>query len=80
MSPYEITVPGGSVEYFNDEAGAIWMQRLLGVYERTVWLNPVEEQSWNYVGSIQLIRELMGERMYPLTLGGIDAAMSELKR
>ena len=80
MSPYEITVPGGAVEYFNDEPGALWMQRLTGVYERAVWLNPIEEKSWDYVGSIQLLRELMGERMYPLTLGGIDDAMSELKR
>ncbi len=80
MSPYEITVPGGAVEYFNDEAGAIWMQRLTQVYERAVWLNPSQKQSWDYVGSIQLLRELMGNRMYPLTLGGIDEAMSELKR
>lgn len=80
MSPYEITVPGGAVEYFNDEAGAIWMQRLTQIYERAVWLNPTDEKSWDYVGSIQLIRDLMGERMYPLTLGGLDKAMAELKR
>jgi len=80
MSPYEITVPGGAVEYFNEEAGAIWMQRLTQVYERAVWLNPSAEGSWDYVGSIQLLRELMGERMYPLTLKGIDNAMAELKR
>ncbi len=80
MSPYEITVPGGAVEYFNEEPGAIWMQRLTQVYERVVWLNPTGQQNWDYVGSIQLIKELMGERMYPLTLKGIDKAMSELKR
>ncbi|MEL6790362.1 MAG: VWA domain-containing protein [Pseudomonadota bacterium] len=80
MSPYEITVPGGAVEYFNEEAGAIWMQRLTQVYERAVWLNPTSEQSWAHVGSIQLIRELMEERMFPLTLKGIDEAMSSLRR
>ena len=80
MSPYEITVPGGAVEYFNEEAGAIWMQRLTQIYERAVWLNPTEKQSWDYISSTQMLRELMGERMYPLTLGGIDEAMSELKR
>ncbi len=80
MSPYEITVPGGSVEYFNEEAGAVWMQRLTNIYERVVWLNPVRKDSWDYVPSTQLIRELLGDRMYPLTLGGIEKAMTELKR
>lgn len=80
MSPYEITVPGGSVEYFNDEAGAIWLQRLSSIYESVVWLNPVQEKSWDYVPSTQLIRELLGDRMYPLTLGGLEQAMAELRR
>jgi len=80
MSPYEITVPGGSVEYMNEEPGAVWMQRLTNIYERTVWLNPVDQNSWQYVGSIDLMRQLMGDRMYPLTLNGIDQAMAELKR
>ncbi|GAB4517122.1 MAG: VWA domain-containing protein [Amphiplicatus sp.] len=80
MSPYEITVPGGSVEYFNEEAGAVWMRRLLGVYERVVWLNPTPRQHWDYTPSIGLMRELLGDRMFPLTLEGIDRAMSELKR
>ncbi|WDI31185.1 VWA domain-containing protein [Hyphococcus flavus] len=80
MSPYEITVPGGSVEYFNEEAGAIWMQRLTGIYERAVWLNPVQQDNWDYVPSTQLMRELLSNRMYPLTLGGIEKAMAELKR
>ncbi|MEK7265504.1 MAG: VWA domain-containing protein [Pseudomonadota bacterium] len=80
MSPYEITIPGGSVEYFNEEAGAVWMDRLTGVYERAVWLNPIPERQWEYSGSIKLIRELMKGRMYPLTLSGIDAAMNELRR
>ncbi|MEO1252427.1 MAG: VWA domain-containing protein [Pseudomonadota bacterium] len=80
MSPYEITVPGGSVEYFNEEAGAIWMDRLTNVYESVVWLNPVRETSWEYTPSTQLIRQLIGDRMYPLSLSGLEAAMAELKR
>ncbi len=80
MSPYEITVPGGSVEYFNDEAGAVWLNRLTNIYESVIWLNPVREDSWDYVPSTQLIRKLIGERMYPLTLSGIERAMAELKR
>jgi len=80
MSPYEITVPGGAVEYFNEEPGAIWIKRLTDVYERVVWLNPVRKDSWDYVPSTQLLRELIGDRMYPLTLGGIEKAMAELKR
>ncbi|MEZ5928888.1 MAG: VWA domain-containing protein [Parvularculaceae bacterium] len=80
MSPYEITVPGGSVEYFNEEAGAVWMQRLLGIYESVVWLNPTPKKHWEYSGSIQMIRELVANRMYPLTLSGIDEAMAELRR
>jgi len=80
MSPYEITVPGGSVEYFNEEAGAVWMDRVTRVYERAVWLNPIPDRQWDYSGSIKLMRELMKGRMYPLTLSGIDAAMNELRR
>ncbi len=80
MSPYEITVPGGSVEYFNEEAGAIWMQRLTNIYESVIWLNPTPEQHWNYAPSIGLMKELTAERMFPLTLEGIDKAMAELRR
>jgi hypothetical protein len=80
MSPYEITVPGGSVEYFNEEPGAIWMERVTRIYESAVWLNPIPARHWDYSGSIRMIRDLMGDRMYPLTLSGIDAAMTELRR
>ena len=80
MSPYEITVPGGSVEYFNEEPGALWMKRVTDIYERVVWLNPVREDSWDYVPSTQLMRELLGDRMYSLSLSGIEQAMKELKR
>jgi uncharacterized protein with von Willebrand factor type A (vWA) domain len=80
MSPYEITVPGGSVEYFNEEAGALWMERVTRIYESAIWLNPIPKQQWDYSGSIRMIRDLMGDRMYPLTLSGLDAAMNELRR
>src|SRR5215210_7516473 len=68
MSPYEITYPGGSVEHTNEEAGAVWLQRLLSVYHQTIWLNPQPERMWEYHESIKITRELMGERMFPLTL------------
>ena len=80
MSPYEITVPGGAVEYFNEEPGALWLKRVTDIYESAVWLNPVNRQSWDYVPSTSLIRDLIGDRMYPLTLSGIEGAMAELKR
>jgi uncharacterized protein with von Willebrand factor type A (vWA) domain len=80
MSPYEITTPGGSVEHFNEEAGAVWLERMTRTYPACVWLNPVPEDQWDYTYSIRMIRQLVGERMYPLTLGGLDRAMRELVR
>jgi len=80
MSPYEITMPGGSVEYMNEEAGAVWMRRICDVYESVVWLNPVPEQNWSWTPSITLMRDLLKGRMYPLTLSGLDRAMRELMR
>jgi len=80
MSPYEIAHPGGSVEHFNEEAGAVWMQRLTNTYPAAAWLNPVNEEHWGYTQSIRLMRELMHDRMYPLTLEGLDDAMRELSR
>ena len=75
MSPYEITYPGGSVEHMNEEPGALWLQRLLGVYHNTIWLNPQPESTWDYHDSIRITRELMGDRMFPLTLEGLDRGM-----
>ncbi|MDQ8755516.1 VWA domain-containing protein [Sphingosinicella sp. LHD-64] len=80
MSPYEITHPGGSVEHFNEEAGATWLQRMTNTYPAAVWLNPVAEQYWGYTSSIQVVRQLMQNRMYPLTLEGLDDAMRTLSR
>src|SRR5689334_5676092 len=80
MSPYEITVPGGSVEHMNEEAGAQWMRRVTGIYQHCVWLNPVPEDHWGWTPSIKLVRDLVEERMYPLTIDGLDRAMRELMR
>ena len=80
MSPYEITHPGGSVEHFNEEAGVTWMQRLTNTYPAAAWLNPVPEKQWGYSQSVKIIRELMNDRMYPLTLEGLGDAMKELTR
>ncbi len=80
MSPYEVTYPGGSVEHWNEEAGAIWLDRVAQMYEHVVWLNPVAEKHWDYTPSIGLVRQIVSDRMYPLTLGGLDAAMRELNR
>ena len=80
MSPYEISHPGGSVEHFNEEAGAVWLQRVANTYPATVWLNPTPEQHWTYSQSTKIIKDLMNDRMYPLTLDGLDDAMRELTR
>ncbi|WP_275288615.1 vWA domain-containing protein [Halomonas elongata] len=80
MSPYEITHPGGSVEHFNDEAGAVWLSRLTRAFPRLVWLNPMPRRFWEFTHSTQLIREAIDDRMYPMTLGGLEDAMTELAR
>ncbi len=78
MSPYEIVAAGGSVEHWNEEPGQLWMARVLNTYKHAVWLNPQPEEWWDHYESVRIIRRLMGGRMYPLTLGGLDAAMREL--
>jgi uncharacterized protein with von Willebrand factor type A (vWA) domain len=80
MSPYEVTHPGGSVEHFNEEAGAVWMQRVVNTYPSAVWLNPTAEKYWGYSPSTEILRGLMKDRMYPLTLAGLDDAMRTLGR
>ena len=80
MSPYEILQPGGSIEYSNDEAGAVWMRRMLDVYRKAVWLNPEPEQLWPYRQSISIIREIMESRMYPITIEGLERAMRYLSK
>jgi len=80
MSPYEITYPGGSVEHWNEEAGAVWLDRVAQVYPHVVWLNPVAQKHWDYTPSVHLIEQLLSGRMFPLTLTGLDSAMRELGR
>lgn len=81
MSPYEITYPGGAVEHWNEEAGAVWLDRVAGIYERIAWLNPTPEAHWRHSPSVQLIQEVIGpQRMFPLTLAGLEGAMRELSR
>jgi uncharacterized protein len=80
MSPYEISYPGGAVEYWNEEAGAVWMERILNVYPHAVWINPVPQSWWRHTMSIQMIKQLMGDRMFGLTLEGIDQAIQELNK
>ncbi|MGU3537031.1 vWA domain-containing protein [Methylobacterium sp. A54F] len=80
MSPYEIAVPGGSVEHWNEEAGAVWLQRVLDHFPGAVWLNPVAQASWPYTQSIGMVQRLMAGRMFPMTLEGLDAAMRALLR
>ena len=80
MSPYEITYAGGSVEHWNEEPGGIWLERVNQIYESCIWINPIPERHWEYTPSLQIIKQIMGERMFPLTLEGLDHAMRELSR
>ncbi|MFY9327401.1 MAG: VWA domain-containing protein [Georgfuchsia sp.] len=80
MSPWEITHPNGSIEYSNAEPGALWLQRLLDHYPSAAWLNPEPERLWEYRQSIALIDDIMGKRMFPLTLAGLERAMRQLNK
>jgi uncharacterized protein with von Willebrand factor type A (vWA) domain len=80
MSPYEILQPGGSVDHWNKEAGAVWIERLGAQFPRLVWLNPEPVDRWEYTSSVRITRELIGERMFPVTLAGLDRAINELRR
>jgi uncharacterized protein with von Willebrand factor type A (vWA) domain len=80
MSPYEITVAGGSVEHMNEEPGGLWLKRVAEIYKHTVWLNPLDQRHWDLTPSIGMVRNLVGGRMFPLTLDGLDAATRELMR
>ena len=80
MSPYEVTERGGSVEHHNEEPGSAWMARLLAQYRRSAWINPTEERYWGRSPSTVLLRQLMEDRMYPLTLDGIERMTRELAR
>ena len=80
MSPYEIMAVGGSIEHWNEESGATWMARLLAVYPHAVWLNPQPEDYWSYIPTIGMVKELVSERMFPLTIDGLERAMKALKK
>jgi len=80
MSPYEVVQPGGSVEYNNAEAGAVWLRRLADQFPRFAWLNPEPERLWEYRQSVSIIRQILGGRMYGLTLGGLESAMRALSK
>ena len=74
MSPYEILQSGGSVEHWNEEPGEVWMQRVTDAYSKVVWLNPMAPEHWEYTPSVQVVRDLVDQHMYPLTLRGIEEA------
>jgi uncharacterized protein with von Willebrand factor type A (vWA) domain len=80
MSPYEIMVPGGSVEHVNEEPGSVWLERITRTYPHAIWLNPVAQKHWDYSESTTIIRRLFSERMFPLTIEGLEGAMRELVR
>lgn len=78
MSPYEIALTGGSVEHWNEEPGYIWIQRLLNHYKKAVWINPIKKDFWKHTQSINMTIEILNNRMFPMTIKGIDKAMREL--
>ncbi len=78
MSPYEIVYAGGSVEHWNEEPGAAWIKRLLNTYPKAIWLNPEPRQRWDYTPSVKITREIMDDRMYPLTIAGLDEGIKAL--
>ncbi|AKH69746.1 hypothetical protein IMCC21906_02076 [Spongiibacter sp. IMCC21906] len=80
MSPYEIAQPGGSVEHWNEESGAVWMKRLKDTYHKVVWINPTPPEEWRWTHSIHMVEEVMDGHMYPMTLAGLEAAMTYLAK
>ena len=80
MAPYEITNPGGSIEHWNEEAGHVWIKRLSDHFDNIAWLNPVPDDHWDYASSVCILRDLFDNRMYPLTLKGLEEGMAELSK
>ena len=80
MAPYEITSSGGSIEYNNDESGAVWMDRMVTNYDKLIWVNPVQEKYWDYTPSILMLKEITEDKMFPLTLKGLESGMSALSK
>ncbi|RVU85977.1 VWA domain-containing protein [Leucothrix sargassi] len=80
MAPWEVSYPGGSVEHYNEEAGQVWLQRVISNFEKTVWINPTQREYWDFTESIGMIRQIVDDKMYPLTAKGLEEAMVELSR
>ena len=80
MAPYEITHAGGSVEHWNEEPGAVWMTRFMAAYDRTVWINPTPQETWEYSTSVGMTQELIEGQMYPLTVRGLEEGMNFLSK
>ncbi|UQY34329.1 VWA domain-containing protein [Pseudomonas fulva] len=80
MAPYEITQPGGSVEHWNEEAGYLWLQRFMDTYKKLIWINPYPREAWDYTSSTRIIRELINDQMFPLTLQGLEDGMRFLAK
>ena len=80
MSPYELTIPGGSVEYMNDEPGEVWLKRVVDSFDHIAWLNPIPKEHWNWTPSIQMVKHQFNHQMYPLTVSGVSKATGELMR
>ena len=80
MSPYEISQPGGSVEHWNEEPGYVWIQRFMQKFKKLIWLNPYPKSAWDYTHSTTMIRELIGDQMYPLTVAGLEEGMAYLAK
>lgn len=81
MSPYEVAMRGGSVEHWNEEPGAVWLKRIVDIYPHLVWINPTQEKYWEFSQSTKMIQEIIGDdRMFPMTLSGLENAMRELAR
>lgn len=79
MGPYEISYPGGSVEHWNEEAGEAWLNRLTSHFDNVAWLNPVKEAHWQYTVSIDYIKQLMSDNMFPMTIAGLESAIKSLR-
>lgn len=80
MAPYEITHAGGSVEHWNEEAGAIWIQRMIDTFDKVIWINPTPHDTWEYSTSVALTQKLVEDQMYPLTISGIEQGMNYLSK
>lgn len=80
MAPYEVTQPGGSIEHWNEEAGAVWMQRVTDYFDKVIWINPLPERYWGEGGSLGITKQLLEEHMYPMSVEGLEAGMKYLSR